>query len=50
MEAEDQEAVCTHDTQTLGFASSGEETRISFDYAADGNVSQLQFFRGKHII
>lgn len=38
-----------HDAQTLGFASAGEETRISFDYAADGNVSQLQFFRGKLI-
>ncbi len=43
------EAVNVHDNQTLGFTSSGEETHFSFDYAADGKVSQLQFFRGGYI-
>ena len=46
-EAGQREAIHVHDTKTLGFTSSGEESRVSFDYAADGHVSQLQFFRGK---
>lgn len=45
-EAGQREAIHVHDTKTLSFTSSGEESRVSFDYAADGHVSQLQFFRG----
>lgn len=47
-EVEEREAVCVLDTQNLEFTSAGEVSNLSFDYAADGNVSQLHFFRGEH--
>ena len=47
-EVEEREAVRVLDTQKLEFTSGGEVSTLAFDYAADGNLSQLHFFRGEH--